>query len=144
MKSKRFSFLITRKLIKKRYQNEHHIMPFKTDQNKHVTSVPIFNPSKLHQKSTWNWRGFSPIAITLNKVRRNYVDFSTIQITSKKVSRNDVNFLPIEITSKRYVKMTWRFVDIFLSMYRRNIDMESTSIRRVVFFGYVVVAKWQT
>ena len=61
---------------------------------------------------------------------RNYGDFSSTEITSKKARRNDIDFSPIEITSKKYVDIF--FTDILFSTYWRNIDIESTSIRRVV------------
>ena len=73
--------------------------------------------------------------IISKKVRGNKVDFSTIEITSKKVRGNDVDFSTSEITSKKYVETTWKFVKIWYSMYRRNIHVESTSIRRGVPVG---------
>ena len=78
----------------------------------------IFHPSKL--------------------CRRKYIEITSIfcpRCYIEKVSRNDVHFSPIEITSKNYVEATWIFVDILFSMYHRNTDIESTSIRRVVSFG---------
>ena len=82
----------------------------------------------------------STIEITSKKVRGNHVDFSTSEITSKKVRGNYVNFSTIEITSKKYAGMTWKFVEIWSSMYRRNIHVESTSIRRgVPYFIYIQV-----
>ena len=78
---------------------------------------------------------FSTIEITSKKVRGNHVDFSTIEITSKKVRGNHVDFSTIEITSKKYAEMTWKFVKIWSSTYRRNIHVESTSIRRGVPVG---------
>ena len=73
--------------------------------------------------------------ITSKKVRGSKVDFSTIEITSKKVRGNNVDFSTIEITSKKYAGMTWKFVEIWSSTYRRNIHVESTSIRRGVPVG---------
>ena len=78
---------------------------------------------------------FSTIEITSKKVRGNNMDFSTIKITFKKVRRNKVEFTISEITSKRYVEMTWKFVDIWSSTYRRNIHVESTLISRGVPVG---------
>ena len=78
---------------------------------------------------------FLLIEIASNKLRRNEVDFSLIEITSKKVRRNEVHYSSIEITSKKYVEMTWKFVDIFSSMYRRNVAIESTSIQRGASVG---------
>ena len=80
---------------------------------------------------------FSTIAITSKKVRGNNVDFSTIEIPSKKVSGNIVDFSTINITSKKYAEMTCKFVEIWPSMYRHNIYVESTEIRRGVPVGYV-------
>ena len=72
---------------------------------------------------------FSISEITSKKVRGNSVDFWTNEITSKKVRGNDVDFLTIKITSKKYEEMTWKFVEIWSSTYRRNIPVESTWIR---------------
>ena len=71
----------------------------------------------------------STIEIISKKVRGNNLDFSTTEITSKKVRGNDVDFSISEITSKKYVETTWKFVEIW---YRRNIHVESTSIRLCV------------
>ena len=57
------------------------------------------------------------------------------KITSKKVRGNDVDFSISKITSKNYVEMTWKFVEIWSSTYRRNIDVESTWIGRGVLVG---------
>ena len=77
----------------------------------------------------------STIEITSTKVRGSHVDFSTIEITSKEVRGNHVDFSTIEITSKKYAEMTWKFVEIWSSTYRRNIHVESTSIQRGVPVG---------
>ena len=84
---------------------------------------------------------FSTIEITSKKVRGNDVDFSTIEITSKEVRGNDVDFSISETTSKKYMETTWKFVKIWSSMYRRNIHVESTSIRHGVPVGYVNLIK---
>ena len=55
--------------------------------------------------------------------------------TSKKVRGNDVKFSIRQIASKKYVEMTWKFIEIWSSTYRRNIHVESTSIRRGVPVG---------
>ena len=78
---------------------------------------------------------FSTIEITSKRVRGQNVDFSTIKITSKKVRGNEVDFSISEITSKKYVEMTWKFVEIWPSMYRRDINVESTWILRSVPLG---------
>ena len=95
----------------------------------------IFRPSKSSRKKKKKHRNdvdISLIEVTPNKIRRNDVNFSLIEITSKRVRRNDVDFSPIEITSKKYVEMTWKFIHIFFSTYRRNMDIKSTSVRRGV------------
>ena len=100
--------------------------------------------SILHRNDADIWL----INITSNRARRNDVDLLLIKITSKKasqktlffVSRNYIkqstskqrHFLPIEIISRKYVKITWKFINIFFLTYRRNIDIESTSIRHGV------------
>ena len=48
-------------------------------------------------------------------------------------------FFPIEITSKKYVEATCKYVDIFFLTYRRNIDMESMLITRVVLVGFAEI-----
>ena len=73
---------------------------------------------------------FSTSEITSKKVSRNNVDFSTSEITSKKVRGNDVDFMISKIKSRKYVEMTWKIVEISSLMFRRNIDVELTSIRR--------------
>ena len=69
---------------------------------------------------------FPTIEITSKKVRGNNVDFSSIEITSKKVPRNNADFSTSEIKSKKCVEMTWKFVVIWSSTYRRNIDVDLT------------------
>ena len=54
------------------------------------------------------------------------MDFSTSELTSEKVRGNNVDFSISEIASKKYVKMPWKFVEICFSMYRYNIDVDST------------------
>ena len=86
----------------------------------------------ISQNVRGNQVDFSTSEITLKRVRGNHVDFSTIEITSKKICGNHVDFSTIEITSKKYAEMTWKFVEIWSSTYRRNIHVESTCIRRGV------------
>ena len=64
------------------------------------------------------------------------MDFSTSEITSKKVRGNNVDFSISEITSKKYVEMTWKFVKICSSTYRRDIDVKLTWIWRGVPVGF--------
>ena len=81
----------------------------------------------------------STIEITSKKVRENNVNFSISEITYEKVRGNDVDFSISESTSKKYVEMTWKFVDIWSSTYRRNINVESTSIRRGMPVGLALL-----
>ena len=60
---------------------------------------------------------FLTIEIISKGVRGNNVDFSTIKIISKKVRGNNVEFSTIEVTSKKYMEMTWKFVEIWSSIY---------------------------
>ena len=78
---------------------------------------------------------FSTIKITSRKVRGNNVYFSTIEMMSKKVCGNDVEFSIREITLKKFMEMTWKFVEIWSSTYRRNTHVKSTWIRRGVPVG---------
>ena len=78
---------------------------------------------------------FSTIDITSKKVRGKNVDISTSKITPKKVRGNNVDFSTIQITSVKYVEMAWKFVEIWTLTYRRNTDVESTSIRLDVPVG---------
>ena len=76
--------------------------------------------------------------IALIKVRGNNVYFSTIEITSKRVRGNNVDFSTIEITLKKYAEMTWKFIEIWSSTYRRNSHVESTEIQPGVPVGIFV------
>ena len=87
------------------------------------------------KKVSRNTVDISKKEITSKKVCGNKVDFSTIEITLKKVRGNNVEFSISEITPKKYVETTWKFVEIWSSTYRRNIHVESTSIRRGVPVG---------
>ena len=111
--------------------------PLKLHRKKYVETAGIFEPSKLHQKSTWKQRGFFDHQNYIDKSRwkkRGFFDHGNF---SKKVGGNDMDFSISEITSKKYVEMTWKFVEIWSSTYRRNIHVESTSIRVPV--KYLVV-----
>ena len=50
-----------------------------------------------------------------------------------------IDFSLIEITFKKYFKIKWKIVNIFLSTYRRNIDIESTLIRCDVSIGFTML-----
>ena len=81
---------------------------------------------------------FPAIEITSKKVRGNNADFLTSRITLIKVRGNNVYFSTIEITSKKYAEMSWKFIEIWSSTYRRNSHIESTGIRRGVPVGIFV------
>ena len=74
-------------------------------------------------------RGFSDQQIYFDKSTWKQPGFSTGEITPIKVRGN---FSTIEIALKKFAEITWKFVEIWSSMYRRNIHVESTSIRRDV------------
>ena len=61
--------------------------------------------------------------------------FFNHQITSKKVRGKGVDFSISEITSKKYMEITCKFVEIWPSTYRRNINVESRWMRRGVPVG---------
>ena len=115
----------------------------------------FFNHRNYVEKSTWKQRGYFD--------HRNYIEASTWKqlglfdhpnyfetSTWKelglfdhrnyvgKVRGIDVDISTIEITSKKYVESTWKFDEIWSSTYRRNIHVESTSIRRAVPVGSFV------
>ena len=69
------------------------------------------------------------------EVHRNDVEFSLNEIILKKICRKHVDFSHIQIKLKRYVKMLWKFIDIFFSMYRSNIDIKSMSSGLDVFIA---------
>ena len=129
--SKPFSFLINQKFFKKRYQNNHHILSLKS-----TSKLCRFS---IHQncieKTQQNDMELPPVKITSINVHRNGINFLPIEITSNKVRRNDVEFSRIEMTLDKFVETTWKFIDIFFSTFRCSIDIESTSIWRVVSVG---------
>ena len=63
------------------------------------------------------------------------MDFSTSEIRSKKVRGNDVDLSISKVISKKYLEMTWKFVEIWSSTYRCDIDVELTWIQRGVSVG---------
>ena len=96
---------------------------------------------------------FLAMKITSKKICGNNLDFPTSEITSKKVRGNNVDFFDqqnyIEKSLwkqrcffdqrnyiKKYLEMTWNFVEICSSTYWRNIDVESTWIRRGMPIGW--------
>ena len=96
----------------------------------------IFIHRNFVQKVRANNVDFSTVEITSKKVRGENVAVLISEITSRKVRWNNVDFSTSEITSKKYLKMTYKFVGIYSSTYRRNIDVESTSIWLGVPVGY--------
>ena len=82
-----------------------------------------------------NKADFSTIEITPKKLRGNDVDFWTLKITFKKVGGNEMDFSISKIISKKYAQLMWKFVEIWSSTCRRNINVESRSIRRGVHVG---------
>ena len=86
---------------------------------------------------------FLPIENSSKKVSGNNVDFSTREVTLKALRGKDVDFSISEITLKisMCVEMTWKFVEIWSSTYRRNIGVKSTSIRRGVLLGSNSIVK---
>ena len=87
-----------------------------------------FCSSNYLEKVSENNVDISTIDITSKKARGSNVDFSTIEITSTKVRGKNVDFSTSEITSKKYVEITWKFVEIWSSTYRRDIEVKSTWI----------------
>ena len=72
-----------------------------------VGTTWIFRPSKRHRKryveTTWIFR---PAKLR----RKKYVETTRI-------------FRSAKLHRKKYVEMTWKFVEIFSSMYRRGFDV---------------------
>ena len=115
--------------ISKTYQNDHNFFCLsKSHQNctkkPHRNNIDFSSIEIGLKKVRRNDVNFSLIEITSKKIRGNDVHFSLIEITSKKICQNDVDFSSIEIRSKMYVEMTWKFINIFFSAYRRNIGIK--------------------
>ena len=109
--------------------NDVEFLPIEISSKKVRANNVYFSTIKISLKKIHaNNVNFFTIKIMSTKVSGNNVDFSNIEITSKKVRRNDVDFSISKITLKKYVEMTWKFVKIWSSSYRHNIDIESTSI----------------
>ena len=89
-----------------------------------VEKTWIFRPEKLHRKeymeTTWI---FWPAKLR----RKKYVETTKI-------------FRPVKLRRKKYMETTWKFVEIWSSTYRSNIDVESTWIRRGVPVWFLVDA----
>ena len=79
----------------------------------------IFRRPKLHRKK---YVGTTSIFRPLKLLRKKYVETTWIFRSSK-------------LHLKKYVEMAWKFVEIWSSKYRRNIDVELTLIRRGVPVG---------
>ena len=65
--------------------------------------------------------------------------FQPLKLHRKKYVETTWIFRPSKLRRKKYVEMSWKFVEIWFSTYRRNIDVESTWIRRGVTFGTTFV-----
>ena len=109
--------------ISKTYQNDHNFFCLSKSHQNMCSYIILVLQLNCTKKPHRNNIDFLAIEIGLKKVRRNDVHFSLIEITSKKICQNDVDFSSIEIRSKMYVEMTWKFINIFFSAYRRNIDI---------------------
>ena len=117
----------------------------------------IRSRKKINKKQkTWKWRRFFSHRNFVKKVRRRskIVDFSAMKITSKKVRQNDINFSPIKIISKRYVEMTWKFGNIYFSIYRCiSIDIDICLLdglshtfwtsKTIIYLNMILFLKWQ-
>lgn len=117
----------------------------------------IRSRKKINKKQkTWKWRRFFSHRNFVKKVRRRskIVDFSAMKITSKKVRQNDINFSPIKIISKRYVEMTWKFGNIYFSIYRCiSIDIDMCLLdglshnfwtsKTIIYLNMILFLKWQ-
>ena len=127
--------------ISKTYQNDHNFFCLSKSHQNMCSYIILVLQLNCTKKPHRNNLDFSSIEIGLKKVRRNDVNsslieitskkvrgndvhFSLIEIASKKICQNDVDFSSIEIRSKMYVEMTWKFINIFFSAYRRNIDIK--------------------
>ena len=112
--------------------------PEKLNRKKYVEITWVFRPAKLHRKKYVE----TTCQIASIKVGGDKIDFLTSEITSKKKKcGNDVDFLISELHRKKYVEMSWKFVEICSSTYRRNIGVESTRIQRGVPVGITLPKK---
>ena len=84
-----------------------------------METTRIFDQQNYTDKITWKEHGFFD--------HQNYM---------KKVLGNNKDFLISEILLKKYAEMTWKFVEIWSSTYRCNIDVELTWILRGVPVRY--------
>ena len=95
----------------------------------------FFDHRNYIEKSRWKQRGFSD--------HRNYIEKRTWKQRGFFDHRNYIEKRTWKqrgfLDRKRYVEMSWKFVEIWFSTYRRNIDVESTWIRRGVTFGTTFV-----
>ena len=79
--------------------------PLKLRWTKYVEVTCIFQLSKINHRKNVKWRWFL--------AHENYIKASTSKRLQFFVHCNYI---------KKYVKMTWKFFDIFFSMYGRNIQ----------------------
>ena len=110
--------------------------PSKLRRRRYIEKTAIFGLSILHQKkyveTTWIFRKSKLRWKVTSKYLLVFAHWYYVEQSTSK--RRD--FFPIEITSKKYVEATCKYVDIFFLTYRRNIDMESMLITRVVLVGF--------
>ena len=92
----------------------------------------FFDHQNYIKKSKWKQRGFFSLRNYTDESTRKQLGFFDQQNYVQKVRVNYVDFSTIEILSKKYAEMTWKFVAIWSSTYRRNIHVESTWIRHGV------------
>ena len=99
-------------------ENNLDFLTIEITSKKYVEMTWIFRPSKLHRKSSWNWRGYFD--------HRNYIEKSTWNQRGYFDHRNYIEKVHgIDVENRRNLVFT----------YRRNIYIESTSIRRGVPVG---------
>ena len=108
----------------------------------------------IHSKSTSKLCRFFRNQNCIEKVHHNDVDILFTENTSKETHRNDVDeksFCTSILCQKKYVETTsyfvqrnyiekvrWnvlKFVDIWSSTYRYNVNIKSTLNQRIVFIG---------
>ena len=64
--------------------------------------------------------------------------FRPVKLRRKKYVETTWIFRSPKLHLKKYVEMAWKFVEIWSSKYRRNIDVELTLIRRGVPLGSLI------
>ena len=120
---------------KKYLQTKWIIRPWKLRQKKEVETPWIFRRKKLHLQKYVETRWiFRPSKLH----RKTYVEttwiFPPSKLHRKKYMETTWIFPPSNLHWEKYVK-TWKFIEIWSLTYRRNIHVESTSIRRGALLG---------